>query len=113
MLRNLGGSIGIALLATRLDTGDAVHRARLAEPVSIYQNATVERLAALAGHFTLAGADPHTAAIRGLRVLDLTLHREARVAAYGDAFTLLGWVLLGSLPFALLPVKKPGILPSD
>lgn len=107
MLRNLGGSIGIALLATRVDTDGAAHRARLAESISIYQNSTVERLAALTGHFTQAGADPVTAATRGMRILDHTLQREAKVAAYGDAFRVLGWVLLATCPLAFFPTGKP------
>jgi len=101
MLRNLGGSIGIALLATRLDVGESVHRARLGESVSIYQNATLERIDALTRHFTASGADLHTAAARALQVLDLTVRREALVAAYGDAFTLLGVVLLAAVPLVL------------
>lgn len=102
MLRNLGGSIGIALLATRIDVGESVHRARLGESVSIYQNATLERIDALTRHFTAAGADLQTAGVRALRVLDLTVHREALVAAYGDAFTLLGVVLLAAVPLVVL-----------
>lgn len=98
MLRNLGGSIGIALLATRVDVGEATHRARLAGSISLYQNATLERLELLHGYLTIQGADPHTANARALRVLDHTLNREALVAAYGDAFTLLGVVLLAATP---------------
>ena len=108
MLRNLGGSVGIALLATRLDTGEAVHRARLAESVSIYQNATLERMAALTGRFAASGADPATAAARGLSVLNHTLRRESRVAAYRDAFGVLGWVLVATVPLALLPGRSRG-----
>ena len=97
MLRNLGGSIGIALLATRIDVREKIHACRLGESVSLLNQATTERLETLTSHFVSSGADPVTAGERAIGVLDLTLRREAFVLSFGDAFTLLGIILLAAI----------------
>ena len=108
MLRNLGGSIGIALLATRISVGEKVHSVRIGEAVSLYDHETVTRLESLAGYFGSHGADPHTAARLSLHALDLTVRREAFVAAFGDAFTLLGVILLATIPLVwLIRANRP------
>lgn len=106
MLRNLGGSIGIALLATCLDVSEKIHSVRLGESISLFDPATTERLRAATGHFVALGADPVTAANRVLEVLDLTVRREAFVIAFGEAFTLLGVILLAVVP--LVWFVRPG-----
>ena len=106
MLRNLGGSIGIALLATRVSVGEKIHSAGIGEAVSLYDRETVTRLEAVAGYFTSRGADPHTAARQALHALDLTVRREAFVAAFGDAFTLLGMILLAAIPLVWMIRRK-------
>jgi len=107
MLRNLGGSVGIALLATRIDVREKFHSVRLGESVSLMDSATTERIRALTGYFVSHGADPATAGMRALEVLDQTVRREAFVLAFGDAFTLLGVILLVAIP--LVWWARPGI----
>jgi len=98
MLRNLGGSIGIALLATRIDVREKFHSVRLGETISWFDAETVGRIRAITSHFVALGADPATAGRRALEVLDLTVRREAYVLSFGDAFTLLGVILLLTIP---------------
>jgi len=98
MLRNLGGSIGIALLATRIDVREKFHSARLGESIGLFDPETMERLRAATRYFVSLGADPATAGKRALDVLDDTLRREAYVLSFGDAFTLLGVILLVAVP---------------
>ncbi len=107
MLRNLGGSIGIALLATQTDTREKFHSVRLGESISLFSRATVERLDAMTRHFSALGADPATAGTRALAALNLTVRREAYVLAFGDAFTLLGLILLVTIPLVWLVRGKP------
>jgi DHA2 family multidrug resistance protein len=98
MLRNLGGSVGIALLATRIDIREKYHSVHLGEAISLFSRETVDRLGALTRHFVGLGADPVTAAKQALAALDLTVRREAYVLSFGDAFTLLGLILLATIP---------------
>jgi DHA2 family multidrug resistance protein len=107
MLRNLGGSIGIALLATQISAGETHEAQRIGAAVSLYERETVARLEALAGYFGTQGADPHSAGRLALQALDLTVRREACVAAFGAAFTLLGVILLATIPLVWLIRRDP------
>ncbi|HYG36645.1 MAG TPA: DHA2 family efflux MFS transporter permease subunit [Clostridia bacterium] len=99
MLRNLGGSIGIALLATQLDWREKLHSFRLGESVTAYSAATSERLSAMAQLFVARGAEAVGATQQALGAMAGTVRREAYVMAYSDCFYLLGSVLLSTLLF--------------
>ena len=90
MLRNLGGSIGIALLATQLDPREKLHSVRVGENVSLFNPATQERLDGLTRHFINLGADAVTAGQQSLAALANTVRREAFVMSYGDGFFIVG-----------------------
>lgn len=110
MLRNLGGSIGIALLATQLDVREKLHSARLGEGVSLFNAATQERLAALTQYFSGLGADSVGAGRQALAALAATVRREAFVMSYGDCFLIVGVVMTAvlALVWFALPVKGAG-----
>ena len=94
MFRNLGGSIGIALLATQLDLREKFHSVRLGEAVSLFHPATNERLDTLTQQFIARGAEAVAAAQQAVGALAGTVRREAYVMAYGDCFYLIGVLLL-------------------
>jgi DHA2 family multidrug resistance protein len=97
MTRNLGGSVGIALLATALTKREHFHSARLGESVSAYSAATQLRLEQLTGAFVANGIDPATAASQALASLDRLVRREAYIMAYNDGFVIMGAVLIGCI----------------
>ncbi|MFP5414728.1 MAG: DHA2 family efflux MFS transporter permease subunit [Gammaproteobacteria bacterium] len=90
LTRNLGGSIGIAFLASFLTLREHFHSNHVVENISLYSHATVERLEALQGYFIALGADPVLAGERALRVIDATARRESLVLAYNDCFYFMG-----------------------
>jgi DHA2 family multidrug resistance protein len=110
MTRNLGGSVGIALLATSLTNREHFHSARLGESVSSFAAATQARLDQLTQAFIANGIDPATAANKALAAIDRIVRRESFVMAYNDGFFIVGAILLG----AIVPlwfadkVKSPG-----
>jgi DHA2 family multidrug resistance protein len=106
LMRQLGGSIGIAIVATQLTTGTAQHRATLVEHVTASEPATLERLASFTHHFVALGSDSLTASRQALATLDRQVERQAAMMAYRDAFQLLGIVVLCSLPLVLL-LRRP------
>jgi DHA2 family multidrug resistance protein len=110
MTRNLGGSIGIALLATSLTKREHFHSARLGEAVSNYTLPTQQRLESLTQGLIAGGMDPATAASQALAVVDRIVRREAYVMAYNDGFWIIGLVLLGCIGAIWLAdkVKSPG-----
>ena len=97
MTRNLGGSVGIALLATALTNREHFHSARLGESISSYAAATQERLSQMTAAFTANGIDPVTAGNQALAALDRIVRRESYIMAYNDGFVIMGFVLLGCI----------------
>ncbi|GGY63838.1 DHA2 family efflux MFS transporter permease subunit [Pseudoduganella albidiflava] len=109
MTRNLGGSIGIALLATALSTREHFHSARLGEAITSYSLATQQRLDQMTQAFIGQGFDPANAAGKALKAIDGIVRREAYVMAYNDGFFIVGGILLSCIAILWLsdPVKSP------
>lgn len=107
LARQLGGSIGIAIVATLLTTATARHRADLVEHVTMADEAARTQLAGMESHFRLTTADPVLAHNEALAALDRRVENQAQMLAYRDAFVLLGYVVLASLPLVLL-MKSSG-----
>jgi len=97
MTRNLGGSVGIALLASALTNREHFHSARLGESISIYNTATRQRLDQLTEFFVASGTDSATAANRALAAIDRVVRRESFIMAYNDGFVIMGYVLIACI----------------
>ncbi|MEO7495832.1 MAG: DHA2 family efflux MFS transporter permease subunit [Massilia sp.] len=97
MTRNLGGSIGIAMLATTLTNREHFHSARIGEAITGFSSATQQRLDELTAAFVGRGIDPVTAGNQALAAIDRVVRREAYVMAYNDGFLIMGVVLLGCI----------------
>ena len=106
LMRQLGGSIGIAAVATKLTTDTARHRAALVEHVTAIDPLTRERLEGMTRAFRAVSPDSMTAARRALGALDHQVQAQAQMLAYRDVFALLGVVVLVSLPLVLL-LRRP------
>jgi DHA2 family multidrug resistance protein len=109
MTRNLGGSIGIALLATALSNREHFHSARLGESISGYADTTQQRIDQLTAQFS-ASFDPATAGDKAIGLIDSIVRREAYVMAYNDGFFLVGVILISCI--ALLWFADRVISPS-
>jgi len=94
MMRNLGGSIGIAVLATLLTTREKFHSNRLGESISVFDPQTQQRLDQLTEAFIGRGIDPTTANNQALATIDNLVRREASIMAYNDCFYFIGCALL-------------------
>ncbi|BAU12921.1 EmrB/QacA subfamily drug resistance transporter [Leptolyngbya sp. NIES-3755] len=101
LTRQLGGSIGIAILTTLLAQREAFHRAQLAADLSVYNPQTVERLNALQGAFQNSGSDSATASQQALTSLNQLINLQAAVLSYADIFRFVGVIFLCSLPLLL------------
>ena len=97
MTRNLGGSVGIALLATALTNREHFHSARLGESISSTSSATLQRLDGLTQAFVANGSDPARAANQALAAIDRIVRRESFIMAYNDGFVIMGCVLIGCI----------------
>jgi DHA2 family multidrug resistance protein len=110
MMRNLGGSIGIALLSALLTVRERLHSNRLGEQVSPYNPLARERLSWLTEKFALAGSDAYTAGRQAVAALDAMVRREATLQAFNDCFHMLGLALFLAIAAVVFcrPVKGAG-----
>jgi DHA2 family multidrug resistance protein len=103
--RQIGGSLGIAALATMLTHYTQQAKAVLAEHVTAYDAASVERVATLARGFAARGADALAARQLAYLTIDRQLAAQASIIAFGKVFLLSGAVLLATLPLLFI-VKR-------
>lgn len=105
MMRNLGGSFGIAILATLLKNREQFHSNRIGEALSVYDPATRQRIDQLTQVFMGRGVDMETAKQQAIATLDQIVRREAFVMAFNDCFYFIGLALLLS-GLAIIFFKK-------
>jgi DHA2 family multidrug resistance protein len=108
MMRNVGGSLGIAGLSTLLSVRERFHSARVGESVTAYSGAVQERMPQSTAFFLSQGSDPYSAGMRAIRAIGGVVRREAFFLAYSDCFLVLGCVLLSS-GIALFFMKRTQI----
>lgn len=109
MIRNLGGSIGIAILSTLLGWREQFHSNRIGESVSLFNPATQQRIEQLTQSFISRGSNPILAHDQAIAALDNLVRREAYVMAFNDCFYFVGIALLVSAVTLLFCKKvKPG-----
>jgi DHA2 family multidrug resistance protein len=101
LTRQLGGSVGIAVLTTLLEQREAFHSAVLLAKVSPYNLETVQRLDQLTGAFQSQGMDATTAHQQALAVLQQLVNAQAAVLSFADIFRVVGVAFLCSLPLLL------------
>jgi DHA2 family multidrug resistance protein len=100
-IRTIGGSIGIAAVATMLERGAQVHQARLAGHVSLYDPEVWDRYHTLVATFATRGADPATAEQQAWGHLYEMVQREALALSFIDNFWRLVWIFAAVIPFVL------------
>ena len=105
LTRQLGGSIGVALLTTLLGSRTALHRENAVVHLSLTSPEVQARLAALTAGFAQKGADPATAKQRALAVLDGSVRLQASVQAFNDTFFVTGLLIIVTLPLVFLMAK--------
>ena len=102
LMRQLGGSVGIALSATLLQRFTAMHRADLAASVTPYADATRERLALITNALVARGELPAIAQTKAIGFLNGIVTREAMMLSFEQLFLLFGGVFVLSLPLLLV-----------
>ena len=102
MARNLGGSIGLAIIGTVIDRRNTYHVATIRESLSANSVLGQERLSAMAAGWLARTGDAAYAKMRALGQLAALIRQQAMVITYSEVFYLLGIALLLCVPLALL-----------
>ncbi|HEX3400421.1 MAG TPA: MDR family MFS transporter [Acetobacteraceae bacterium] len=109
MMRNLGGSIGIAMLQTLLTKREQFHSAVITPSVSLFDGATRQRLAAIQQHFMATGtADSATAWHDAVVAIGRSIRAQSYFLAYSDTFFVMGCALLLAVVAAVLMQRSTG-----
>ena len=106
LTRQLGGSIGVALLTTFLDKRMAFHRAVLVEAVTAGDPRTVERVDAFTSGLAVRGVSLEDAQHKALALLDGAVNLQSAVMSFADTFLATGALLVTSVPLILL-LRRP------
>ncbi len=112
MMRQMGGSFGIAFINTFLDHRAAAHRLDLVSRLAIGDPATDGRLSQLTHAMASRGATPWEASHRALGLLDATVQLQSNLLSYLDAYRFVGILSIVCVPIILLAGRPRG-LPAD
>jgi DHA2 family multidrug resistance protein len=118
MMRQMGGSFGIAFINTFLDHRTASHRLDLVSRLSAGDPATEGRLSQIAQMLVSKGATAWEASHRALGILELTVERHSSLLSYLDAYRLVGLLSLACAPLILFagrskPLSKEAAAAAD
>ena len=106
LLRQIGGSIGLAIFATTLSRYTTTAKASIASHIVETSPVVTNRLMGIQGSFISRGMDYVTAKAMGLEYMSFTVMREASVLAFEKVFLLAGILFLIVIPL-LLFLKTP------
>jgi len=102
VVRNIGGSVGVALATTFLVRRSQAHQTALVSHLDVWDAETAARLKQWTDHFVSQGADSYTAGRRALAMLYRGAIEQAQIMAYADDFWLVSMLFLVILP--LIPL---------
>ncbi len=108
VVRQVFGSIGIALSASQLTKAMTEYHAVLAEKVTEYGETGIRWVGTVAGAMQGQGADPAAARQMALTLLDGEVSRQASMLAFNHLYVLVTFLFLISFPliFFLKSAKK-------
>ncbi len=101
LVRNLGGSVGIAFVTTALARGAQVHQSLMVGYLTPTDPAFAHRLAVTQAVFA-GNHDAATAKAMAYATIYNTLDQQAHLWAFVDVFRLFGGIALGAIPMVLL-----------
>ena len=102
LVRNIGGSIGIAALTANLVRSSQIHQNYMGANLTASSPLAANAVQGLAARFQTGGADAVLAHREALGALYGSLQQQSAVLAYADNFRLLGYLSLLCIPLVLL-----------
>jgi DHA2 family multidrug resistance protein len=107
MMRQLGGSFGIAALTTLIHIRQFEHRNSLLSNVNVYNNAFLQRMHMLEQGFMAKGKSAIEATQMAYRAIEGAVIKQSLLLTYDDAYLISGLIMLFSIPLLYLqPFKK-------
>ncbi|KAA6441283.1 DHA2 family efflux MFS transporter permease subunit [Dyadobacter flavalbus] len=101
MMRQLGGSFGVAVITTFIARQNMLHRNDLVSKLDVNNPVVQQRVEGLQHSFMAKGMTSDVALQSGYKILDYTVSKQAQVLSYMDVFLYLGVMFLICVPFVL------------
>lgn len=111
MIRQLGGSFGVALIATFVDRRNAYHRSVLVEHISKYESVARQHIQQFTNFFSASGSSAMEAQAKAYKAIDMTVMKQMYLMSYTDAFYIVGVFFLLCIPLLFLTRKHEGGAP--
>ncbi|MFT3682629.1 MAG: DHA2 family efflux MFS transporter permease subunit [Ferruginibacter sp.] len=102
MMRQLGGSFGIAIITTLISSQNIVHRSDLVSKLDVNNPAVMQRIQAMQHNYVNKGEAVDVALKKSYAAMDFIVTKQATVLSYMDVFFYLGVMFLICVPFVLL-----------
>lgn len=102
MMRQLGGSFGVAVITTFISMQNMKHRTNLISNLDATNPIVQERISGMQHSFMAKGMPSDMALSSALKALDFSVTRQAMVLSYMDVFLYIGVLFLIFVPVILL-----------
>ncbi|HBU06012.1 MAG TPA: EmrB/QacA family drug resistance transporter [Nitrospiraceae bacterium] len=114
LLRNLGGSFGVAFITTMIARRAQFHQVRIVDHLTPFDAAYQAASSKAAQLFQYRGVPGSESADAGLSAIYNQLLRQASMLSFNDAFYMLGVLLICTLPLVLfMKTAKRGLVHGD
>ena len=113
MMRQLGGSFGIAVITTVLSAKNMVHRNELVAKLNVNDLNVQQRIAGMQKAFISKGLTPDVALKASYKAMDYSVTKQAAVLSYMDIFLYLGFMFLLCLPIVFFVKQKKNAAKPD
>lgn len=115
LMRNIGGSFGVALMMTFVSRRTQLHQSRLVEKLPAWDVETQTMLEQMKLWFMSRGSDAYTASRQALGALYGLVQRQATMLSFVEAFWIMAMISFAVVPLVLLlhnPRKRSRLLQS-
>lgn len=102
MMRQLGGSFGVAVITTFISQENMTHRLDLISKLDVTSPDVQHRVAVMQQGFIAKGMTPDVALQSAYQALDYAVTKQSMVLSYMDVFLYIGVLFLICVPFVIL-----------
>jgi DHA2 family multidrug resistance protein len=106
LMRNIGASIGIAMVTTMLSRQQQVHMNSLGARMDAFNGQLRIMVQSMTASLVAKGSDPATATKQAYGAVYGMMQRQAAMISFNDVFMFLAWMFLIMMPLILL-MRKP------
>ncbi len=108
MMRQLGGSVGLATVNTYLANRNALHRSNLVSHITSDNPIAIARISGYTKYFMEKGSTLFDAKKEAIKLLEVVVTRQSNMLSFSDAYLLVGGIFLAALPLLLYAKQKKG-----